>query len=55
MSSDDDKDAFKDVLEVLPTFDTKRVISGILGCMWILALLLILYRDYISERYWWYN
>ena len=33
MSSDDDKDAFEDVLEVLPTFDAKRIISGILYCM----------------------
>ena len=33
MSSDDDKDAFEDALEVLPTFDTKRIISGILYCM----------------------
>ena len=33
MSTDDDKDDFVDVLEVLPTFDTKRIISGILYCM----------------------
>ena len=39
MSSDDDKDAFVDPGEVLPTFDTERIISGILYCMWILALL----------------
>ena len=33
MSSDDEEDAFVDALEVLPTFDTKRIISGILYCM----------------------
>ena len=33
MSSDDDEDAFVDVLEVLPTSDDKRIISGILYCM----------------------
>ena len=32
-STDDNKAAFVDGLEVLPTFDTEKTISGMLYCM----------------------
>ena len=33
MSSDDDEAAFVDALKVLPTVDSKGIISGILYCI----------------------